>query len=133
MATQPSIKDRLGSDLKFPIVGNFEPVSGIPTLIQDIQQLLLTSPGERVFRPNFGCKLNSMVWENIDSVSENGAAEIKAALTLYEPRITVTQVISNVNRDTGLVIFGIKFIIKNTDTQVNLVFPFRTSAVISQA
>lgn len=127
-----SIKDRLGQDLKFPINGNFEPVSEIDALIQDIEQLLLTAPGERVFRPEFGCNLKNMIWENVDTVAEQGKEQIKSALALFEPRITVLDVISTMNRDTGLVTFGIKFYINNTDSVVNLVFPFRTSDAISQ-
>jgi phage baseplate assembly protein W len=131
MASQPSILQRLGSDLKFPIVGNFETVTGLDTLIQDIQQLLLTAPGERVSRPSFGCNLRNMVWENIDSVAVNGPAEIKAAITNYEPRVTVTEVTSTINRNTSLIVFNIKFFVKNTDTALNLVFPFRVGSSLS--
>jgi phage baseplate assembly protein W len=128
-----TIKDRLGSDLKFPINGNFEPVSQLDTLIQDIQQLLLTAPGERLYRPEYGCEIVNMLWENIDKVEQAGKEAIKSSLKLFEPRITVTDVVSQINRDTGLIIFGIKFIINNTDTSVNLIFPLRTSSAISNA
>lgn len=128
---QPSITDRLGHDLKFPINGNFAPVAGLETLIQDIEQLLLTAPGERVFRPDWGCGIKAMLWENIDNVANNGPAAIKAALSTFEPRIIVTDVKTQVNRNTGLVIFGIVFFIKNVDTPVNLVFPFRVGQALS--
>lgn len=128
-----SITERLGSDLKFPINGNFEPVAGLATLIQDIQQLLLTSPGERVFRPTWGCGLKAMIWENIDNVVQNGPGAIRTALTTFEPRITVTDVKTQMNRNTGLVMFGIVFYVKNVDTPVNLVFPFRVGTALSAA
>lgn len=131
MATNPSVIDRLGADLKFPINGSFEPISGIPLLLQDIQQLLLTSPGERVGRPTYGCTLNNQIWENIDVAASRGQASIYAALEKFEPRITVQNVISTINRNTDLVTFQIIFTVKNTDSVFNLVFPFRTNTDLS--
>lgn len=128
-----SLTIRLGFDLKFPIVGNFQPISGLDLLLQDVQQLLLTVPGERVGRPTYGCNLRNQIWENIDQAYINGAAEIRAALGKFEPRITVTAVNGQINRNTGLIVFTIRFIVKSTDTAVNLIFPLRTSQQISAA
>lgn len=130
---EESLKARLGSDLKFPINGNFESTSGVNVLLQDIQQLLLTVPGERVNRPDYGCNLRNQIWENMAIVSEHGAAAIREALDRFEPRITVTNVDSTVNENTGLVLFNIQFIINSTDTSVNLVFPFRAGTALSFA
>jgi len=128
-----SLKIRLGSDLKFPIAGSFEPISGLDLLLQDIQQLLLTIPGERVQRPTFGCSLRAQIWENIDYAQVAGAAAIREALDTFEPRITVTDVSGTSNRNTGLITFNIQFVVNNSDTTVNLVFPFRTSTQLSFA
>lgn len=128
---QESFRQRLGQDAKFPIVGNFEVIDGIATLLQDIQTLLLTLPGERVGRPEFGCNLRDQVWENLDVAASDGAAAIQRALGRFEPRIDVTSVSSDINRNTGLISFIIRFNIKNTDTNLNLIFPFRTSQEIS--
>lgn len=126
-----SLNERLGSDLRFPISGNFEPISGLDLLIQDMQQLLLTLPGERINRPEFGCNLRSQVWENLDTAAELGKSSIHEALENYEPRITVTGVTSDVNDNTGLITFNIQFTVNNTDTALNLVFPFRSSSQLS--
>lgn len=128
-----SLKARLGSDLKFPINGNFEATSGINLLLQDIQQLLLTIPGERVNRPTYGCNLRNQIWENQSVVVEAGAAAIREALDRFEPRITVTNVDGTLNQNTGLVVFNIQFIVNSTDTSVNLVFPFRSGTALSFA
>lgn len=129
-----SLDIRLGSDLKFPIANNFEPVAGINLLLQDMQRLLLTIPGERVSRPEFGCNLRNQVWENMSSVSEYGAAAIQEALDNFEPRIQVLDVVTTeVNENTGLVTFNIQFVIIDTDTSINLVFPFRAGTSLSFA
>ena len=136
MATNPSsitesLDIRLGSDTKFPISGSFEVVSGLNLLLQDISQLLLTIPGERVFRPDFGCHLRNQIWENIDDAANNGAASIRTALAKFEPRIRVTSVGFNINRNTDLISFIIRFSVRDTDTSVNLIFPFRNGTDLS--
>lgn len=128
-----NLNERLGSDCKLPINGNFEPVAGMDLLIQDIQQLLLTIPGERVNRPQFGCTLRTYVWENIETAAERGAASIKTALTNFEPRISVISVDSEINRNTSLIVFHISFVVKSTDQVANLVFPFRAGTALSFA
>lgn len=129
--TQQSLNIRLGSDLKFPIAGNFESIAGLDLLLQDLQLLLLTVPGERVNNPTFGCHLRNQIWENIDKAFSNGAAEIRTALTRFEPRISVVSVTGRMNRNTGLILFNIRFIVNATNTAVNLVFPFRTATQLA--
>lgn len=128
---QQSLKERLGSDLKYPITNNFEAVSGIDLLLQDIQRLLLTVPGERPNRPDFGCQLRNQIWENIDTAAQNGAVSIREAIERFEPRITLINVTSSINRNTGLITFNIQFNINNDDSILNLVFPFRMGTQIS--
>lgn len=130
---EQSLKARLGSDLKFPIQNNFEPVSGLEVLLQDIQRLLLTVPGERVGRPLFGCNLRTQLWENIHIAALDGAASIREALDNFEPRITVINIDSTINENTGLITFNIQFVVNETDTAVNLVFPFRSGTQLSFA
>ena len=130
-SSEETLNLRLGSDLKFPITGSFEPITGLALLIQDIEQLLLTTPGERVSRPEWGCGVKSLVWENIATAVLEGPGIIKSALDTFEPRINVLKVDSSANENTGLVSFVIRFSIKSTDTSVNLVFPLRTDTTIS--
>lgn len=126
-----SLNTRLGSDLTFPIAGSFEPIAGVPLLLQDIQQLLLTIPGERVNRPEFGCGLRQQVWENLSSVAINGPAVIRTAIESYEPRITILNIDSTPNEVTGTIVFNIQFVINSTDSVLNLVFPFRVGTQLS--
>ena len=128
-----SLKIRLGSDLMFPIAGDFKSISGLDLLLQDIQQLLLTIPGERVNRPDFGCNLRDQVWENMDAAQVNGAGAIRQALENFEPRITILDVNSTSNYNTGLITFNIQFIVNDSDRAVNLIFPFRVGTALSFA
>jgi phage baseplate assembly protein W len=120
-----NLVEKLGSDLKMPIKSVFEPISGTDLLNQDIQILLLTSPGERVNNPQYGCGLNAMIWENMDEAASKGSQVIKTAITKFEPRISLLSVTSRLNRNTGLIIFIIKYVEKATGSIGNLVFPLR--------
>jgi phage baseplate assembly protein W len=130
-STKDNLNERLGADLKSPISGSFEPTSGLDLLIQDLQHLLLTLPGERVNRPDFGCNLRNLVWENLHVAAEAGKASIFEAVENFEPRVTITNVDSTINENTGLIIFNIQFVVNNTDTALNLVFPFRSGTQLS--
>jgi len=129
--TKTTLKERLGSDLKFPINGNFEPVDGLNLLLQDIQLLLLTVPGERVRRPEWGCPIRTYIWENIDELVTQGPTMIKNSLQKYEPRIVANSVSCAPNYNTGLVIFKIRFVVKATNSPVNLIFPMRSGTALS--
>jgi len=59
----------------------------------DILQLLLTLPGERVHEPNFGTRLRAAPFEPLDDVTMSALrTEILAVLEREELRITQTQV-----------------------------------------
>lgn len=57
-------------------------------LKNDILQLLLTVPGERVFRPAFGTRLRTAVFDQLDNTTLNYLeTDIRNAIARYEPRI----------------------------------------------
>jgi len=122
-------KDFLGQDTVLPISGKFKKVTGVNTVVQDIQILIGTVPGERVHRPLYGCRLYTRVWDNIDDVANAGVIDIRDALIEYEPRVDLTSVRAKIDRDSGTVSFIVTFVIIETNTPLNLVFPFQTSVV----
>ena len=70
---------------------------GISTLKSDLIQLLLTNPSERVMLPNYGTGLRKLLFKpNDEYVRMEAENLIKKAITLWEPRIVVSQIeISN--------------------------------------
>lgn len=116
----------IGSDTQMPINGTWTAINGIPLLLQDIQQLILTNIGERLNRPTFGCMINGRVWENIDQTASQGILDITSAINQFEPRVTLLYVNSTIYRDDGIVLFSINFIVNATNEALNLVLPFRS-------
>jgi phage baseplate assembly protein W len=63
-------------------------------LIQnDILQLLLTIPGERAMRPDFGVNLRNAVFEQNDAVTaSNLESEIREQILRYDERVNIMTV-----------------------------------------
>jgi phage baseplate assembly protein W len=60
---------------------------------ESIRILLLTEPGERLLRENFGCGLRSFLFEPNTITTRTLIRErIKQAITRWEPRVTIEEV-----------------------------------------
>ena len=93
---------------------------------QAIYIILSTSPGERVMRPTFGCRLHELVFApNNSHTAARARRYVEEALGMWEPRIRVLQVdvTQDAEADNTLVI-GIRYEIKATHDQRSLVYPF---------
>lgn len=93
---------------------------------QSISLILSTTPGERVMRPEFGSKLADFVFEEM---SANALAELKdfiaSAITKFELRIDLNTVeIDTSGSAEGLLQIHVDYIIRDTNTRGNLVYPF---------
>ena len=66
----------------------------------DILQLLLTVPGERSFRPEFGTAIKSTLFEPIDTISTDAIRDsIVVALEKFEPRVILQHLIVEAQPD----------------------------------
>ena len=60
----------------------------------NIKNLLLTSKGERVFQPDFGCDLKNIIFEQIDIQSlDNVDESIRVALDTWLPYVSINDLI----------------------------------------
>jgi phage baseplate assembly protein W len=83
--------------LPYPVTKNplgfFRTQSGVSQIKSDLLSLLLTTPGERVFLPDFGTPLKRLIFEQNDTVLETMAKNMIAeAISMWEPRIAVSQI-----------------------------------------
>lgn len=66
---------------------------GLRLIKNDILQLLLTTPGERVHRPTFGTSIKSTVFEQADDFTLSMLEDdIRTVMDREEPRVVVTDV-----------------------------------------
>jgi phage baseplate assembly protein W len=110
------------SDNKFygynpPFIGGLQNVmsrqEGDQIIKNDILQLLLTIPGERVMRPTFGVNLRNAVFENMTSSMISGLqSEIIEKISRFEPRVDVSAVTIVPNDITNLLTIKIQVALK---------------------
>ncbi|SRR6266849_983414 len=124
----------IGSGWAFPLrtdkTGSVALVSHDREIVDSIQLIVGTAPGERPMRPEFGCGIHDYVYASLDSDTIGRmAGEVRAALVRWEPRIRVQGVdISVTVNDEGqtVALIDIRYSIGDTNDPRNLVFPFYT-------
>lgn len=100
--------------------------SGAEKVRQSIELVLRTEPGERLMRPDFGCPLRQFLMEpNTVATRSRLERTISDALTAYEPRIAVDQVLATPGEDPALVLLSIRYRLVLDDSRESLVLPFR--------
>lgn len=121
----------LGTGWAFPPAFNqgaksAEMVSNAIDIKQSLEILLTTRLGERVMRPDFGCDLSPLLFENITVTLLTKIKEIiTTAVLQYESRINIDDVdFSTDNGTTGVLNIAVEYTIKTTNSRQNYVFPF---------
>ena len=58
----------------------------------NLRNLLLTTPGERIFQPDFGCNLKNLVFEQRENISEDIESTIRTSVDRYLSYINIINV-----------------------------------------
>jgi phage baseplate assembly protein W len=93
---------------------------------QSLFVLLSTPQGERVMVPTYGCDLPRFVFADLTASLLSEMREvITTAILRWEPRIDPIDVTATIDPDdSALVLIGIDYRVRATNTRNNLVFPF---------
>jgi uncharacterized protein len=120
----------LGKGWRFPILpdetGSLAYVGNDVNVEQSLRILLLTDLRERVMRADFGCQAPSLVFAP-GSVQFLGLLEttVREAIRDWEPRVETESVVAEVDpEDETRVTVQIRYVVRQTNTRNNLVFPF---------
>ncbi len=100
--------------------------SGANDIDASIRMVLLTAPGERLMRPEFGCRIWELVFEpiNANTLGLMGEA-VREAVARWEPRVEVEDItIEPEPGAIGAVSIRIDYVVKTTNDRRNLVYPF---------
>ena len=127
-----SERDRefIGQGLAFPLQvnprGELALASGERDIEQAITIVLSTMPGERVMRPEFGCRVHELVFAPHNAATEGLAAlYVKQALDRWEPRIDVMMVeIETDPLHDGALLINVKYRVRDTHNERSIVYPF---------
>jgi len=95
-------------------------------IASSLEILLTTSPGERVMIPDYGCNLDELVFEALDTTTKTLVADkIESAILYFEPRIDVEKVNLDSSRELeGVVLIELVYRVRTTNSRFNFVFPF---------
>ncbi len=123
-------KSFLGKGMKFPpqinpATGRFVTVSEEENIKESIYLILMTQRTERPLRPDFGSNIMSYTFmdQNLTQLTMVSRT-IKEQITSQEPRVTEVQVTFEAGPREGVLLFNIEYVVQNTNTRDNLVFPF---------
>lgn len=122
--------DFVGRGWTFPpsvdLRGRIALSSGVDEVEGAMRMILLTAPGERVMRPEFGCRAWDYVFQPLNA-NTMGMIEtaVEEALQRWEPRVTIESVMASEDPvRQGTVAVQVEYTLKETNDRRNLVVPF---------
>ena len=120
----------IGRGISWPMgvdhTGALALTNGAQDLDRSIRIVLLTAPGERVMRPQFGCRIWEMLFEPVTpNLLGLMSQAVREAVAQWEPRVEVDEVdvVPDPN-DSSLVRIEIGYRVRSTNDRRNLVHPF---------
>ena len=123
-------KDFLGRGLRFPVSINLNGGVSSSQLEENVRQSLFvilgTAQGERVTRPNFGCRIHDLMFAPNNPMT-SARAEVFCAEAIYkfEPRIEKVTCAANAHPDEpNRLDIRIEYVIAGKNDKRNLVYPF---------
>ncbi len=121
----------LGTGWSFPPAfsdrqGTVQMVSEEADIRQSLYILFSTVPGERIMKPKYGCDLQSLVFDQLNSSTQSQITDmITMAVLWYEPRITIETINVELSaEDFGIIYITLAYTIRKTNSRDNIVFPF---------
>ena len=95
-----SFKD-LSMSFKFnPLSGDLITLKNENAIARAVRNIVLTTPGEKLFDPDFGSSVGEILFENVDDITAVSIQdEIRNCLNNYEPRVDLVDVNVDPNFD----------------------------------
>lgn len=121
--------DFIGRGISFPMrvdqSGAIATSAGYEDIDSSIRMILTTAPGERLMRPQFGCRIWELLFEpiNANTLGLMGVA-VREALGQWEPRVDLDDVRLRPGDGDGQVMIEIDYTVRSTNDRRNLVYPF---------
>lgn len=131
MAEEVIKNDFLGRGWSFPPRFDMTTQSVVMTeRVEDIQKsleiLLSTRVGERIMQPKYGCNMDELVFEALDTTTKTLIIDkIKTAVLYFEPRIEIEKIELNTeNEMEGMILIEIEYVVRATNSRFNFVYPY---------
>ena len=85
-----------------PLTDDLIAIKDANAIARSIRNIVFTLPGEKPFEPDFGSYISGSLFENMDDIT-GGVIEdqIRESINNWEPRVNLTEVITNPNFDNN--------------------------------
>jgi uncharacterized protein len=120
----------IGRGLSFPMrvdhTGSIAFSSGAEDLDASMRVVISTAPGERLMRPQFGCRIWDLIFEPINGNTLGLMAfAVREAIAQWETRVEIDHVDVEPDPDSpGTVVIRVDYRVRATNDRRNLVYPF---------
>ena len=110
------------------ISSGVEMLEGEADIVSSLEVLLSTAQGERVMLPQYGCNLDELLFENLNTRMKTLMADkVESAILYHEPRVELENVSLDEHQELeGVVLINIVYRVKTTNSRFNLVYPYYT-------
>ncbi len=121
----------IGKGWSFP--PTFNPVTpgvaitdGFLDIQRSLEILLTTRMGERVMQPKYGCHMEELLFESLNTGTKTIIKDrIETAILYFEPRIDAKKIeIDDTRQNEGVILVRIEYVVSATNSRFNFVFPF---------
>ena len=124
-------REYLGRGWSFPPTfnrqrGGVDMLEDEADIASSLEILLTTALGERTMLPQYGCNLDELVFESLDTRMKTLMADkVQTAILYFEPRIEIETVRLDDSRELeGVILIEVVYTVKATNSRFNFVFPF---------
>jgi phage baseplate assembly protein W len=130
--TSPIVaSDRVYADfdlsmLIHPNTADIIPLKDTDAVKQSIRNIILTSHGEKLFKPKFGGRAAEFLFENVSPFTALALkAEIEDVIRLHEPRVSNVAVTVTDNADSNAYDISIAFLVINININDEVSFELK--------
>ncbi|PZD70869.1 hypothetical protein C1752_08863 [Acaryochloris thomasi RCC1774] len=130
-------QEHLGTGLAFPLQVNVQGGLQLSSEAQKVKEsiwlILRTDLGERLYRPNFGCRLSELAFApmNTDTLLRI-RIYVQEALQTWEPRILLDEVRTDTDSIRGRVNIVINYRLKSHPDPYSFVYPFYLQSEVEE-
>ena len=120
----------LGNGWSFPptfnkVLAAVEMTFGLEDIHKSLEIIFTTALGERVMNPTFGCSLEDMIFEPMNSSMLSYIRNmLKTAILYHEPRIDTQQLAVEPDTPEGVLWIRIDYTVREDNSRFNFVFPY---------
>ena len=124
------MKNFLGRGLAFPIAvgarGSVETAAAEQSISQSVKLILGTAIGERLMRPEFGCRIHDLVFHPVDpNTCSQVALYVEQSVVKWEPRVSGVEVDAYPDpTEENKILIAVNYEVRSTNNMHNLVYPF---------